>query len=197
MYCAPLAPSDIVAIDDVPVTSVARTVVDLARTVSFESGVVFADAALACGSVTVEQLSAALLGAKGWPGAPRARRVVEFADGRAESVGESRSRVALARAGFPAPVPQWEVRDASGRLIGRVDFGWPRWRVVGEFDGRIKYGELVRPGSAPGDVLFAEKLREDALRAESLQVIRWTWQDLPTFEQSSVAARLRRALRSG
>jgi hypothetical protein len=34
---------------------------------------------------------------------------------------------------------------------------------VGEFDGRVKYGPLPKPGQGIGDVLFDEKQREDAL----------------------------------
>ena len=44
-------------------------------------------------------LSAALTGADGWPGIRAARRAIEFSDGASESVGESRSRVAMLRAG--------------------------------------------------------------------------------------------------
>jgi hypothetical protein len=188
-YTARLAAEEVTQVNGIPVTSVARTVVDLARTVSFESSVVVADAALGRRLVTPGQLAIALARAFGWPGAPGARRVVAFADGRAESVGESRSRVAIHRAGLPAPVPQWQVRNADGGLIGRVDFWWPGSNVVGEFDGRLKYGRLLRPGQTAADAVFQEKLREDAIRAEQLLVVRWTWDEIPTF-----TARLRRAL---
>lgn len=189
LYTAPLRPDEIVFVDGVPVTDPARTVVDLARVASFESGVVTADAALALGAVGEDDLRRAVARCAGWPGAPRARQVVAFADGRSESVGESRSRVAMARAGLPAPIPQWPVRDGHGQMIGRVDFWWPEWHTVGEFDGRIKYGGSLRPGRSPGDVVFAEKRREDALRAENLTVVRWTWHDIPAF-----TATLKRAL---
>jgi hypothetical protein len=95
-----------------------------------------------------------------------------FSDGGSESVGESRSRVALDRAGLPPPVLQWKVTDRDGELIGRTDFGWPQLRTVGEFDGRVKYGRLLRPGQQPGDAVFAEKLREDRLRDQGLSVVR-------------------------
>jgi hypothetical protein len=39
--------------------------------------------------------------------------------------------------------------------------------------------------------VFAEKVREDALRAEGLQVVRWIWADLADF--APVADRLRDA----
>jgi hypothetical protein len=74
-----------------------------------------------------------------------------------------------------------------------VDFGWPGLRTVGEFDGRVKYVRLLRPGQDPGDVVFEEKRREDDLRDAGLQVVRWGWDDLGDFDL--VAARLRRAFR--
>lgn len=92
-------------------------------------------------------------------------------------------------AGLPAPVQQWEVRRTDGSFVGRVDFGWPRQRTAGEFDGRIEYGKLLGPGQDPSDVVYEEKLREDALRAEDLGVVRWTWSALMRF--APVAARIR------
>jgi len=192
LWTAPLTPSEIVLVDGLPVTSVARTVVDLARSVPFESALATADAALARRLVTRTELDRALARAKEWRGCPLARSVVAFADGRAESVGESRSRLALAQAGLLPPVLQWEVRGADGRVVGRTDFGWPAHRVGGEFDGRTKYGRLLRPGQDPGDALFDEKLREDELRSEGVTIVRWTWSDLADF--ASTATRLRRAL---
>jgi hypothetical protein len=118
--------------------------------------------------------------------------VIAFADGRSGSVGESRSRVALHRNGLPTPLLQWEVADRAGRFIGFVDFGWPAQRTVGEFDGRLKYGRSLNQGKEPGDVVFAEKLREDRLRDQDLAVVRWTWADLAYF--APVADRIRSRL---
>jgi predicted transcriptional regulator of viral defense system len=194
VHAAALAPSELGVVAGLPVTTPARTVVDLARGVPFEPAVAVADAALHAGLVTPEELAEALARAAHRPGAPAARRVVTFADGRSESVGESRSRVAMAQAGLPPPVPQWVVRDHGGRLVGRTDFGWPLLRTVGEFDGRAKYGRLRRPGQSAADAVVAEKLREDALRDQDLAVVRWTWADLADF--GSTAARLRRRFRA-
>jgi hypothetical protein len=191
VHSAPLAPEEIVRVGDVWVTSPARTAVDLARTSPFESAVVTIDAALRRGLVTAESLAAALQRATGWRGVPAARRAVAFANGGSESVGESRSRVALLHAGLPAPTLQWEVWH-GGKLVGRVDFAWPDRRTVAEFDGKIKYGRLLRPGQEPGDAVFEEKVREDNLRASGLHVVRWTWPDLDTF--APIATRLHAAL---
>jgi hypothetical protein len=192
VHTAPLDPSELAVRAGVAVTSVARTVVDLARSVPFEEAVVVADAALAAGLVDRAELDQEVRQAQRWPGVPAARRVIGFADGRSESVGESRSRVALGRAGLPAPELQWEVWSARGLRLGRVDFWWRGSRTVGEFDGRVKYGRLLRPGQDPGEAVFQEKLREDALRDEGLHVVRWTWQDLDSF--AAVVDRLRRRI---
>ncbi len=103
------------------------------------------------------------------------------------SPGESRSRVAMARLGLPPPVLQWEVRR-GGVLLGEVDFAWPELGKVGEFDGFVKYGRLLRPGQVPADVVFAEKVREDAIRAEDLGMTRWIWSEIDDF--TAVAKRL-------
>lgn len=193
VHCAPLEVDEIGLVDGVQVTSVPRTVVDVARTVGFEQAVVVADAALEAGLADETVLAAALARWRRWPGLPAARRAIGFATRGSGSVGESRSRVAIAMAGLPAPVLQWEVRRTDGSFVGRVDFGWPRQRTVGEFDGRIKYGKLLGPGQDPSDVVYEEKLREDALRAEDLGVVRWTWSDLMRF--APVAARIRERFR--
>ena len=85
----------------------------------------------------------------------------------------------LARFQVLAPVLQWEVPTPS--RVGRADFAWPERRTVGEFDGRIKYGRLLRPGQDPGDAVFAEKVREDAIRDTGLRVVRWVWHELDSF----------------
>lgn len=190
LHTAPLTTEEITEVGGRPVTTLARTLVDLARTLGFEEAVVLVDAALHQHLVTTEALGEALARAAGWPGCPNARRAVAFADRRSMSVGESRSRVAMARSGLPAPVLQWEVTSQVGRL-GRVDFAWPGLGVVGEFDGQVKYGKYLRPGQSPGDAVFAEKQREDRIRDEGLRVVRWVWAELRHF--AAVAERIRRA----
>jgi hypothetical protein len=195
VHAAALDPAEITAIDGLLCTTRDRIVVDIARSAPFEVAVAVADAALrpprpgAPPLTTLQQLAVALDRGAHRPGIGAARRVVAFADGRSGSVGESRSRVAIARAGLPPPVLQWEVLTAYGRCF--VDFAWPEQRVVGEFDGRVKYGRLGRAGE---DVLWEEKRREDALRATDLWMARWTWPDLKDF--TVTAARIAAALSS-
>jgi hypothetical protein len=189
VHVTPLGAHDVSVVDGVAVTTVPRTLADLARDEEFEPAVAVIDTALRRGLATPDVLQQAVSRTPQRRGIRAARRAVTFADGGAESVGESRSRVLLDRARLPRPVLQWEV---PGRQpIGRCDFGWPELGTVGEFDGRIKYGRLLKPGQDPGDVVFAEKRREDAIRDAGFRVVRWVWDDLDDF--GDVVERLRAA----
>lgn len=189
-HVAPLRDDELITVDGMRCTDAGRTVNDLARTVPFEQAVVVADAALATLPLDTSELLAAQSRAALWHGAPQALRAIRFADDGARSPGESRSRVAMFQAGLPRPVLQYEVLSAAGRFLGCVDFAWPQLRTVGEFDGRVKYGRLLKPGQDAGDVVFEEKVREDAIRAMDLRMARWVWRDLDHF--APVADRLRR-----
>ena len=191
-HVARLAPHDITAVDGTAVTSVARTVLDVARSVPFPAALAVADAALASELTTPDELLGVLEAGAGTRGTRSARRVVEAADRRSESVGESRSRALMIDAGLPVPDLQVEVRRADGSLVGRCDFGWREHGLLGEFDGRIKYGRLLRPGQHPGDAVFEEKRREDALRDEGHGMVRWVWDELAGPQ--ALVARWTRAL---
>ena len=177
VHGAPLAPLEITLVDNMPVTSLRRTVLDLARTLPMTQAVAAGDRALAL-DLSRQELDAGLLAMERWPGVRAARRAVQFLDVRSESPGESVSRVRLVEEGLPRPEPQREIFGQDGRLIARVDFYWEEHRTVGEFDGKIKYGRLLKPGQRIEDVIFDEKVREDAVRDTGLQVVRWIWSDL-------------------
>ena len=169
------APAEPVAAHGVLVTGVARTVVDLARTGSLARGLAAADHALRHQLCTRSQLmgAAAEVPAR-VKGRPRALLVAELADARSMSPGESLSRATMFRLNLPKPDLQVAVDDIEG-LVGIADFGWPG--VVGEFDGRRKYG--VAPDADPtraAEVLWREKRREDRFR-RLVRMARWTWAD--------------------
>ena len=145
-----------------PVTTVARTVVDVARH-DRRDGLVVADAALRERLTTARELADCLALAAGWPGARGAREVVGLACPLAESALESVLRLALHDAGFPPPTPQ----AVLGRW--RVDLFWPEQRLVLEADGRGKYRD---------EELWEEKKRERALVRLGYRVERVTWADV-------------------
>ena len=145
VHCAPYVPSEVVEIDGVRVTVLARTVVDLARSRPFDEAAAAGDRALALGPAPAA-LSSVLLRMERWPNVRQARRVVAFLDAASESAGESVSRARIADEGLPAPQLQRQITDARGRAVARVDFCWEDQRTIGEFDGKIKYGRLLKPG---------------------------------------------------
>ncbi|RDI22512.1 hypothetical protein DEU38_11378 [Rhodococcus sp. AG1013] len=191
-HSAPLLDGDVIVRDGIQLTSVVRTVADLCRTESFEAAVVVGDSALRSAAESPGAVAAALRYATGRPGYPAALRALGFLDGRSESVGESRSRVALAALRLPTADLQASLLDPDGLLIGRVDFLFAAAGVVGEFDGKVKYGKYLRPGQDAGDAVFAEKQREDRIRDAGWEVARWTWRDLD--RPDVIGARVRRSM---
>ena len=171
LHIATLQPCDVTVCRGVPVTSVARTVIDLARTMPFRAGEVVADSALFNDLTSAAELSDVIRECRRWPGIERARQVVGFAHPQAESPFESISRVAFRDGGLPPPVLQaWIMR--GGRAIGRVDFLWEEHRTIAEADGAAKYAD---PGVA------RKQLRRDAeLREAGFEVVHFTWRDLTT-----------------
>lgn len=198
VHAAMLPEGDVVRVAGLTATSPARTLLDLGRTVSMESAVVAADFALRTGLVTPDQLRAQLAAVLSGPGIGAARRALTFADGRSESVGESRTRLMFRRFGLPRPTPQLEVFDECESLLGRVDLGLAEWGVLSEFDGLAKYRELLRPGESARDAVVREKVREDRFREGGWMVVRIVGADLRSLEAERAAVRrVRRALTVG
>ena len=179
-----LVPADLTHADGLPVTTLPRALVETACTTSFEAAVVAADVVLREGLIDAEELRRMLTVIEFWPGSPTTRAALQFARPLSESVGESRLRVLMHRFDFPEPVLQAEFFDSDG-FVARVDFYFPSYDTVVEFDGMLKYG------GASQEVLIREKRREDRLRALGLQVVRATWADFN--RPAHLAATIRQA----
>ena len=145
---------------------------------TLEGAVVTADSALHRHPGLAEPLRALVLRTRAQPRSRTARLALRIARAETESAGESLTRIACFRHGIPCPTPQHDVLDASGRLIGRADFYWEEARLLGEFDGRIKYERLLRKGQSSSDAVVREKRREDAMRSTSRGMTRFTWSEV-------------------
>lgn len=196
LYSCRILPDEITQFDGLVATDLGRTVVDLCRHELPEWGLAAGDAALRAG-LSLHNLDLQLARAARRPGIRPARRVARLFDPRAESAGESISRWLLSQGGFPMPELQVELNSYGESA--RVDFFWRELGLVGEFDGRVKYGRTLKEGQDPAEVVFREKRREDGLRAEGYVVIRWTWDDLmvPEALYAIVQQGIRLALRVG
>jgi predicted transcriptional regulator of viral defense system len=183
VHTASLPPEHIEPRFGVTVTTVARTVADLARAGSFRAGVVVADSALHAKKTTHAELNAVLASCERFPGVATARRVVAFADQRSESPLESIARVLFAEHGLEPPELQvWLGGDETP--IGRVDFYWPAYRVVAETDGKGKYRD---PRQA-----IKQLKRDKLLRDEGFEVVHFTWAEI-MYSPAQVIAALRAA----
>ena len=135
LHCAALTSDDIVLVEGIPATSVARTVLDLARTLRMEYAVAAADRAL-CDGLDPQRLTEGLYRMRRWPGVRAARRAVAFADSRSGSVGESVSRVRIHLDGLPRPELQYEIRGPGGLLIATTDFAGRSGELSGSSTAR-------------------------------------------------------------
>ena len=191
-----------------PVTTVARTAVDIARAHRLPEALVALDGAARliaieeCGlsarelreperradatAHAVDRLRTAYDSVRRWPGSVVVRDGVELLDLGSESPFESRSRGWILLAGLPTPVVGYEMRGRSGRRYF-ADFAWPQQRVLGEADGTGKYGGTGREVT---DSVRAERLRQRDLEDAGWTVVRWD----STEQRHTVIDRLVRAL---
>jgi len=167
--------SDVVEVDGIRCTSLARTVFDVIRTVSGEAALAVADAALASlggepwayDDDAADSLLSELATRARRPGARgilQARRIVELADGRAQLPLESVTRYRLHQLGFARPRLQVPIeRDGASRYW--MDIALDQSRTFIECDGREKYlSDELRGDRSADDIVLAEKMREDWVR---------------------------------
>lgn len=123
--------------DGLPVTGVARTVVDCGGVFDQQALNDLVDAAIGRNLTSYRRIRAA------WDRAGRVRggRLLEEAISPFSAnvrLGSEKEALALRRFkewGVPPPVCQYTIRDAKGRFLARVDFGWPERRFGPEYLG--------------------------------------------------------------
>jgi hypothetical protein len=185
--------TDVVEVDRQRVLRAERCVLEAGSRTNNEQALCLMEAGMRSGHYGRDELEAAYDLMRHWPFARHLAIPLDLASDGAGSIGESRGNWLFHRAGVPRPKAQAEVRRADGSLVGITDWWWPAQRTYGEFDGQVKYGRLLRPGQQAGDVVFAEKRREDEIRElTGATVIRLVWSDFDA--PAATAARLHRVL---
>ena len=154
--CSSLRAVEIVELHGMRVTSLERTIRDLAEYFEPHELLAVADAAMRQG------FEPRRLPQKG-----RHSRIfrwlAQHASPRSESFAESWCRARIIEAGLPAPQLQVSIFDERGTFLGRVDLAWPELGLICEFDGRVKYGSLVGEREQAADVVMREKRRERSI----------------------------------
>lgn len=174
-----IGPGDLVERNGVPVMSPTRLGLEVTTLCDVEHGMTVVSDLLHRGLTTTEQLIERYQTITRWPHTMTTQLVLRLSDDRFESIGETRSFYLCFSQGLPMPEPQYDICDRSGRVLATVDFAWPKLGVFMEFDGKIKYEKLLRPGQRASAVVFAEKQREDLVRRlTGWRCIRLVWADL-------------------
>lgn len=145
------------------------TVVDCAFTRPLREAVVIADSALRTGRVTLTDLERLARQHTHHPRGRRLRRLLDLVDPDCGSVLESLLRVLLVQNGL-RPESQVALRDAHGRLIGRVDFLFRAERLVVECDGRRWHD--------PDDARERDRVRDNELERAAWRLLRVSWGDV-------------------
>lgn len=145
-------------LDGVPLTTAARTAFDIGRRLPLTQGVQRIDALMHATDVKVVDIQAVIAGHRGVRGLQQLTDTLRFVDAGAESLYESRARLALVQAGFPTPQTQIPVYDDYGRVFARIDMGWPDYLVGVDFEGAHHWTDPEqRAWDAERSVLIAER----------------------------------------
>ncbi|MDQ6526834.1 hypothetical protein RB608_24640 [Nocardioides sp. LHD-245] len=186
---------DVVTVGGIEVSAPMRSTLEVATLGNTEASLVVVNHFLHRGDFAIEQIRARYeAGMDRWPRSLSSDLVLRLADGRIESVGESRTLYFLWRHHFPAPIPQYEVRDGP-LVVAFLDFAFPELGIWIEFDGKEKYLKFRRPGESVVDAVVREKQRESRVaELTGWRCIRITWADLAS--PAHLARRIREVVAS-
>lgn len=161
-----LRPEHIAHFSSFRVTTLARTAVDLACSLPPNLGLAVLDFARKSGA-SRDELRAVAHTVRG-NGRARVARLIEISVANSDSVPESETRYWLHQSGLSPITTQHPIRTRNKTY--RADAALARIKLACEFDGKVKY-------MTPDD-LFAEKIREDAIREMGWTFIRVTSSEL-------------------
>ncbi len=184
-HTRPLPATDVITIEGILTTTLERTAVDCGLSLSYRQALIVMDHALRKGADKHKMVLMAK-GLTGHRGVRNLRLVLENADARSESPGETLSRDLFRKLCIPVPVSQFAVTSRAGKH--RLDFAWQEKRVAMEFDGKIKYFDYKPTDEA----IFEERRREKALMEDGWRFVRVEWKDL--FLERQFKARILAAL---
>lgn len=168
---------DWVELAGVRVTTPIRTAVDLACCLSRMEAVAAVDALMREQAMTAHDLVARLPHYRGRRGVVQARDVLQLVDPRAESQGESFTRVIIVDEGLPVPDLQVWVYDEQGHPVYRLDHAYEELMIAVEYDGEEHH-------MSPEDRRHDE-VRRAWLRSQGWIVIVVTKHDMAVHRRSA------------
>jgi very-short-patch-repair endonuclease len=166
-------------------TTPARTAYDLGRRLNGETAIIRIDALMNATKVPVEQVWSI---AERYPGARGIRHLqatLRVVDGGAESPQETRLRLLLIESSLPRPATQIPVKNEYGKVVRRIDMGYPEWKVGVEYDGEQHF---TNPDDYANDI---ERL--EFLASKRWTIVRVSARQL-RYERPQIVNRVRSAL---
>lgn len=130
-----IEPDEISVVDGMPLTTPARTALDLARRHPAGTAVAAIDALAQAVELKPADIDLLVERYRGRRGMKAARAALELIDNGAQSPRETWLRLLLLRAGFPRPQTQIPVLNEWGWAEAYLDMGWEDIKVAVEYDG--------------------------------------------------------------
>ena len=168
-----LPPNDVGSIGGLPVTTLLRTLVDIAREYDPEFSVPLLSDALRRRLVTKAALRTAFPPVH--RGCRTAALAISLADANHESAAEAITAVKFYRFDITGMIPQVETCDAAGNLLGRNDFRHEKYGLIVECHGVGKY---FMGRNSPDEASKKNHERHMKLLNAGFRIFNLVWADL-------------------
>jgi Protein of unknown function (DUF559) len=126
---------EVAVVEGIPVTTPARTALDLGCWYARGQAVAAIDALACATDLKMPDVDLLLQRYRGRRGIRQARAALGLVDAGAQSPKETWLRLLLVQAGLPRPQTQIPVHDEFGEPIAYLDMGWEELKVAVEYDG--------------------------------------------------------------
>jgi hypothetical protein len=130
-----IADDEITWVDGIPVTTLARTALDLGRYQPRDRAIASLDALMRAAPFSTEEVLLLAKRYRGARGVKSLKDALPLVDGGAASPRETWLRLIYTDAGLPKPTTQIPIFDSDGTLLRTVDMGWQDFKVLSEYDG--------------------------------------------------------------
>jgi hypothetical protein len=178
VHHATVSDADRSQFEDITTTAVGRTLVDCAAVLTQTGLNELVDAAFGrgfCGYEATRQAWERAGHVRG--GARLEAALAPYATGtQPGSVGAAHVLRKICDWGLPLPLCEYEIRDEHGEWVATVDFAWPAWWFVLEYDGRAAHGP--------------RRWRLDARRQAAIERIGWRLERADRFDARPSSTRL-------
>lgn len=168
-----LTEADTTTVNGIPVTTIARTLFDLAEVTTQRQLERAFDQADMIEGLDLNEINDQLARNPTRPGNKKVRKVLtdHYIGSTPTENDFEEALLALTRElGLPNPRPQFYIDPGDGGPPIRADFAWPERRIVVETDGRRAHGTK--------QAFEADRRRDQRLTAAGWTVIRTTWRQL-------------------